>query len=123
MAGITTMEAANQYLKTVYMPAHNAEFMEKAQESGSCFVPVKDGQVEDTLCEQFERTVGCDNCVSFEGLTLQIPADQYRFNYVKTKVRVHRYPDGTLSIFHGPRKLVTYNPAILGKCSRKEDAA
>ena len=40
---------------------------------------------------------------------LQIPADQYRFNYVKTTVRVHRYRDGTLGVFHGPRKLATYD--------------
>jgi hypothetical protein len=40
---------------------------------------------------------------------LQIPADQYRFNYVKTTVRVHRYRDGTQGVFHGLRKLTTYD--------------
>jgi len=28
--------------------------------------------------------------VHFGGLTLQIPQDQYRYHYVKVKVRVHR---------------------------------
>ncbi len=64
--------------------------------------------LDDILCEHYERTVGRNNCVSFERLTLQIPADPYRCNYVKTKVRVHRYPDSTLAIFHGPRKLASY---------------
>jgi hypothetical protein len=27
---------------------------------------------------------------------------------VKAKVEVHRYPDGRMAIFHGPRKLADY---------------
>lgn len=107
--GITTMDEANRYLKEKYMPAFNAEFMTQATEQGSAFVPCKDGDIENILCEQYERVVGNDNCVSFEGCTLQIPACSYRFNYVKVSVRVHRYPDGTLAIFHGPRKLAKYD--------------
>jgi len=117
--GITTMEEANRYLKKTYMPAFNAEFMEPAAGEGAFFVPHTVGNVEDILCEQFERTVGNDNCVSFEGRSLQIPADQYRCHYVKVKIRVHRYPDGTLALFHGPRKLATFN----SKNQRKEKAA
>jgi hypothetical protein len=67
------------------------------------------GSLPDILCEQHERTVGNDNCVSFEGLSLQIPADQARYHYVRTRVRVHRYVDGSLALFHGPRKLATYD--------------
>ena len=55
--------------------------------------------------------MGRDNCVSFEGLTLQIPADRHRHHYVKAKVRVHRYVDRCLAIFHGPRKLAHYDAA------------
>jgi transposase len=62
------------------------------------------------LGEQPERTVGNDNCVSFEGIKLQIPSDKYRCHYIRTKVSVHRYNDGSLGIFHGPRKLATYDP-------------
>jgi transposase len=106
--GITTMTAANRYLSEVYRLAFNAEFKEPAREPGSAFVPVLNTSLDDILCEHYERTVGRNNCVSFERLTLQIPADPYRCNYVKTKVRVHRYPDDTLAIFHGPRKLACY---------------
>jgi len=108
-AGITTIDAANRYLEDVYKPAYNAEFMEPAAEQGSCFVPVLGVNIDDILCEHHTRTVGRDNCLSFYGVTLQIPANSYRFNYVKVKVRVHRYPDGSLSVFHGPRKLASYN--------------
>lgn len=108
LAGITDMASANRYLQEVYRPRFNAEFAVPPREAGSAFVPWIGGNLDDILCEQFERTVGNDNCVRFAGLTLQIPADRHRCNYVKAKVRVHRYPDGSLAIFHGPRKLASY---------------
>ncbi|MBL0167461.1 MAG: hypothetical protein IPP85_10015 [Propionivibrio sp.] len=36
------------------------------------FVPWVGGRLDDILCEQYERTVGADNCVRFENLILQI---------------------------------------------------
>jgi hypothetical protein len=54
--------------------------------------------------------VSADNCVSFEKMTLQIPANRYRCHYVRVKVRVHRYLNGSMAIFHGPRKLADYDP-------------
>ena len=44
-----------------------------------------------------------------QGLILQLPQDQSRYHYVKTRVRVHAYLDGTYAIFHGPRKLACYD--------------
>jgi hypothetical protein len=111
LAGISDMAHANRYLEQVYRPAYNAQFAVPATEPGSAFVPYIGPNLADILCEQFERTVGKDNCVSFEALTLQIPADCYRQHYVKAKVRVHRYVDSTLAIFHGPRKLADYDAA------------
>jgi len=115
-AGITDMACANAYLEAIYRPNHNAEFAQPATQPGSAFVPCIGVRLPDILCAQFERTVGNDNCVSFEGRTLQIPPSIERPHYVKTRVRVHRYVDGTLALFHGPRKLAAYDaqghPAI-----------
>ncbi|GHV57311.1 hypothetical protein FACS189460_3660 [Deltaproteobacteria bacterium] len=105
---ITEMEEANRYLRERYMPAFNEEFSQPAQEEGSAFVEYVGGDIDDVLCEQYERTVGNDNCVSFEGAKLQIPEDRARMHYVRVKVRVYRYPDGRLAIFHGPRFLARY---------------
>ena len=103
------MEAANRYLAQVDQTAFNAAFKQPAQETGHAFVPWIGGALEDILCEQSERGVGRDHCVRFERLSLQIPSDRHRCHYVKARVRVHRYTDGTLAIFHGPRKLVQYS--------------
>lgn len=108
-AGISTIPEANRYLREIYLPAFNAEFAHPAREPGTAFVALLGVALEEVLCEHFERTVGRDNCVAFEGLKLQIPQDRHRMHYVKTKVRVHRYPDQSLAIFHGPRQLAQYD--------------
>ncbi|MBM4313255.1 MAG: ISNCY family transposase [Deltaproteobacteria bacterium] len=119
--GITDMDEANRYLANGYMPAFNAEFKKPACEEGSAFVPWIGGNIDDILCEHFERTVNADNCVSFGRMALQIPANRYRCHYVRVKVQVHRYLDGSLAIFHGPRKLADYDPR--GKLKQMKKAA
>ena len=109
LQGITSIEEANRYLATTYCPEFNEEFTRPANEPGTAFVPWIGKNLDDILCERYERTVSADNCVSFEGLTLQIPADRYRCHYVRVKVWVHKYTDGKMAIFHGPRKLSTYD--------------
>ena len=109
LAGIKDMEGANRYLAEVYMPAFNREFKRPAREKGSAFVSRAGLDLADILCEQYERVVGNDNCVRFERLVLQIPAVKHRLHFVKATVKVCRYPDGQLAIFHGPRKLAVYD--------------
>lgn len=109
LADITDRAAANRYLDKVYRPAFNAEFMQPAMEEGSAFVDWIGGELDDILCERFERTVGNDNCVSFAGMKLQIPADRYRCHYVKAKVSVLRHTNRSLAILHGPRRLAEYD--------------
>ena len=108
--GITEdMQVANRYLAEHYRAAFNAEFMQPALAQGSAFVAHLGGALDDILCEHYERVVGKDNCVAFERLRLQIPPDRVRHHYVKVKVRVHRYLDGGLALFHGPRRLARYD--------------
>ena len=105
--GITSIEAANRWLASVYIPQHNARFAVPAAEEGTAFVPYV-GALDDILCVQEERVVGRDNTVRYEGRVLQIPEQRHRHHFVKASVRVHEYPDGRLAIFHGPRRLADY---------------
>ena len=107
LAGISTMEDANRYLKEVFWPAHNARFTVPAEDTGSAFVAFA-GILDDILCVQEDRVVAGDNTVRYKGRTLQIPADRHRHHYVKARVRVHEYPDAHLAVFHGPRCLARY---------------
>ena len=49
-------------------------------------------------------------CARFERLALQLPADGGWPHHVKARVKVRRHADGTLSVWHGPRKLARYGP-------------
>jgi transposase len=111
VAGITTMEEANRYLRETFLPEHNARFCIPAQEPGSAFVAWVGNGLEDILCIQEDRVVGNDNTVRYKNKTLQIHKDKHRFHYVKANVRVHEYSDGSLAIFHGPRRLARYDSA------------
>ena len=109
LQGITDMDAANRYLAQEYNPSFNSEFMQPPSEDGSAFVPWIGTNLDDILCQQEERTVNADNCVSVDGYKLQIPPNKYRCHYVRVRVMVHSYRDGSLAIFHGPRKLADYD--------------
>jgi transposase len=109
LRGITRMEEANRFLQEELLPEHNRRFVQPAPEKGSAFIPWVGHGLEDILSVQEERTVGNDNTVRYKGLSLQIPQDKHRYHYVRVKVRVHEYPNGTLAVFHGPRKLAHYS--------------
>ena len=109
LAGITDMAGADRFLKEVFLPQHNARrFATPAEGRGTAFVPFT-GALDDILCIHEERTVSNDNTVRYKRLALQIPAGRHRRHYVKARVRVHEYPDGTMAVFHGPRCLARYH--------------
>ena len=109
LAGITTIEAADVFIREMYIPAHNARFAVAAEQEGSAFVAIPSVDLGEILCVQEERQVGNDNCVSFNRLKLQIPASPLRAHFVKARVKVRQYHDGTHAIFHGPRCLGRYD--------------
>jgi transposase len=108
LAGITTIEAANRFLRETYLTEHNGRFAVPPEHPETAFVADPAGVHRDVLCVQEERVVGNDNTVRYRGLSLQIPPSPLRPHFVKARVRVHDYPDGTLAIFHGPRCLARY---------------
>ena len=108
-AGIRDMEEANRFLREVYLPDHNRRFTEPAAEGETAFVPVPGIELGDILCHQEERVVGNDNTVRFQGLVLQIPPSPWRPHFAKARVRVHRYHDGHLALFYGPRLIARFD--------------
>src|SRR3546814_6630572 len=68
------------------------------EQPGSAFVADRAGAWREILCIQDERRVGNDNTVKWHGLHLQLPPSPLRPHFVKARVRVHEYPDGTLAV-------------------------
>jgi hypothetical protein len=87
----------------------NARFAVPAAQSGSAFTPIPGVNLDDILCVQEERQVGNDNCVSYRTLKLQIPESPMRPHFVRARVKVHLYPDGSHALFHGPRCIGRYD--------------
>jgi transposase len=108
LAGIADLTGANRFIAERFRPEYNERFAIAAAEPGTAFVAVACTQWQDVLCVQEERVVGNDNTVAFQGLRLQIPKSRLRAHFVKAKVRVHQYPDGTHAVFHGPQCLARY---------------
>jgi hypothetical protein len=109
LASITTVGAANSFIRDVYLPAHNARFAVKAEQEGSAFVAVPGIDLSEILCIQEERQVGNDNTVTFHRRRLQIPPSPLRPHFVKARVKVRHYPNGTYAIFHGPRCIARHH--------------
>jgi transposase len=109
LAGITTLEEANHFIRDVHIPAHNTRFAIKPDQDGSAFVAIAGIDLGEILCVQEERKVGNDNTVAFNRLRLQIPESPLRPHYVRAIVKVRQYQDGSHAIFHGPRCLARYD--------------
>jgi transposase len=109
LAGIATLEAANRFLREVYLPAHNARFAKPPALPDSAFVAAEEALLREVLCVQEERIVARDNTVAYAGLRLQLPQSPLRAHYVKARVTVRAYPDGALAVCHGPRLLARYD--------------
>jgi transposase len=111
LAGITTLEAANRWLSETYVAEHNKRFAIAAEQEGSAFVTDAMGAWREILCVQEDRTVGNDNTVKWQRLSLQLPPSRLRPHFVKANVRVHEYPEGELAVYWGPHRLADYNAA------------
>jgi hypothetical protein len=90
------------------MVEHNRQFATAPEEEGTAFVVDRAGAWRDILCVVAERVVGNDNTVAWNGVRLQLPESRLRPHFVRAKVQVREYPDGTLSVDFGPHQLGRY---------------
>jgi transposase len=111
LAGITTIEAANAWLRDTFVAEYNRAFMIAPLEEGSAFVADPSGAWREVLCIEEERVVRNDNTVPWGGKHLQLPASRLRPHFVKATVQVHEYPDATVGVFLGPHRLATFTAA------------
>ena len=109
LAGITTVEAANAWLKSHYIAEHNARFAVAPEQEGSAFVADAHEMWREILCVVEERTVGKRQHRGLERKRLQLPESRLRPHFVKAQVKVHEYPDGTCAVFLGPHRLADYD--------------
>jgi hypothetical protein len=108
-AGIRDYEAAQRYLKEVFLPDFNRRFTVEPSQPGSAYVPMTGIDLDLVFSARHERVVRNDNTVTFRALTLQIPPSPSRPHFVRCPVVVHEFPDGTLGISYRERLLARYD--------------
>jgi len=109
LAGIDDVEAANRWLREHYIGEYNKAFAIAPEQEASAFVPDRAEAWREMLCVIEERTVGNDNTVAWASRRLQLPESRLRPHFVKARVRVHEYPDKSVSVFLGPHRLARYD--------------
>jgi transposase len=101
LRGLTTIAAANQFLREHYRSEFNQRFMVKAAERGTAFWPLKRKDLDLVFSLQHERVVARDNTVSFANRSWQIERTKLRGSLAGCRVVVHEHLDDTLSITFG----------------------
>ena len=109
IAGITTVAAANRYLRERFLPAFNDEFARPPADPTSAFVPLGPVDLEQILCVEEERVVGRDNVVTTAGVALQVAKQPGRRTCAGLRVLVRRHLNGEHSVWYGARCLGRYD--------------
>lgn len=122
-AGITTVAAANQYIREKFLPWHRQHWTEPAAEKAEAFVPCGNTDLDAIFCVQHERTVAADNTVTVGKLRLQIAAQSTRWSYAQCRVKVCEHLDGRWSVRYGPHVLGWYGAAGQAVAAKLKRAA
>lgn len=110
VAGVSTLEAANRYLRERYLPTHNQEFAREPADPTSAFVELGPVDLDQIFFEEAVRKVGKDNTVSLEGLLLQIQKQPGRRTCSGLSVQVRQHLNGDYSVRRGTQLLGTFDP-------------
>ena len=109
LRGITTLEAANQFLREEYIAEFNRRFRVTAAQSGSALLPLRGQDLEKIFSVQQERVVQRDNTIEIGHRVLQIEKTPWRDTLAGCRVTVYEHLDGTLTIGYGPHTVGRFN--------------
>ena len=109
VANITTVIAANRYVRERFIPAFDTEFARPPADPTSACVPLGRVDLDQILCVEEERVVSRDNVVTLAGVALQVAKQPGRRSCAGLRVLVRRHLDGPYSIWYGARWLGRYD--------------
>ena len=109
LAGITTKEGANAFLRERYIGEFNAKFSVPAAAKGTAFRRTGRSDLDWIFSVQTERVVDKDNTVAIKGRTWQIDKTRFRNTLAGSTVTIHEHLDETVSIRFGPHVVGRYS--------------
>jgi transposase len=122
LAGITTREAANAFLKNVYIPEHNAKFAVEPFEKSDFHRSADGFNLNTIFCLKFERTINNDYTISFKDTLLQLERSQQVSVRCGQRVSINEYFDGTIDIIgSGTRLAFKRITKQIGKPRQRKD--
>src|ERR1700743_2227224 len=98
LAGITTVEEANRFLREQYIGEFNAKFMVKAAERGTAFRRSSRSDLDRIFSVQTERGVAKHHTVAIKERLWQLDKTKFRHTLAGCTVTIHQHLDGTVSI-------------------------
>jgi transposase len=102
LAGIATVEAANQFLRDRYIAEFNRKFAVPAAEKGTAFRPYSRRDLEWVFSVQHQRVVAKDNTVTLQERVWQLERSRWRCSLAGCTVTIHEHLNGTVSVRYGP---------------------
>jgi transposase len=102
LAGITTVEGANEFLRERYIGEFNEKFSVAAEQKGTAFRRTSRSDLNWIFTVQTERVVAKDNTVAIGARSWQIDKTRFRYTLAGCTATIHEHLDGTISIRYGP---------------------
>src|SRR5712675_477912 len=102
LAGCTTLEQANRFLRERYIAEFNHKFTVKAAERGTAFRRCGRSDLDWIFSIQTERVVAQDNTVAIRDQWWQLDKTRWRHTLAGQTVTIHQHLDATVSIRYGP---------------------
>lgn len=122
VAQITTLVAANAYLRDRFLPDYNATFTCAPADPASAFVTIGRVDLDQILCHEEARVVARDNTVTCDGHAFQIPPQPGRRSCTGLRVTIRRHLSGEYTIWSGSRCLAHF-PAMAERSRDRRTAA
>ena len=125
LAGITTVEEANRFLREHYIQTFNTKFAVRAAERGTAFRRCGRSDLDWVFTVQTERVVAMDNTVAIKTRSWQIDKTRFRHTLAGCTVTIHEHLDETVSIRYGPHVVGRFdaNGERGGKVERQKRAS
>jgi hypothetical protein len=110
LAGVTTIEGANQFLREQYIARFNQQFAIAAEEKGTAFRRTSRTDLDWIFTVQTERVVAKDK-VAIADRLWQLGETRFRHTLAGSTVTIHEHLDGTVSIRYGPHVVGRFTAA------------
>jgi transposase len=109
LAGISSVEGANTFLREKYIEVFNNKFSVAAAEKGTAFRRTSRSDLNWIFTVQTERVVAKDNTVAIGSRLWQIDKTRICSTLAGSTVTIHEHLDETISIRYGPHVVGRYN--------------